>query len=78
MSRAVIQTANTMKTQTSTSILGAEFYITWENDKIGYDQRGIKWINKNNPQCTDERIVNICLDTYNDIMKLNQTCKIKK
>ena len=58
-----------MKTQVC--ILGMNFYITWKNDSEGYDQRGTKWINKKNPECTDERITNIALDTYNKIMALN-------
>jgi hypothetical protein len=54
------------------------FHITWENESEGYDQHGTKWINKNNPQCTDERVVNIALDTYNSVMALNKESKMEK
>lgn len=58
--------------QTHTHILGQHFYINWKNDNEGYDQHGIKWINKSNPECTNKQVVNICIDNYNTIMAINK------
>ncbi len=60
-----------MKAKTSHCICGFNFYITWENENVGYDQHGNKWLDKKAPQCADDRVVNIALDTYNTIMKMN-------
>ncbi len=51
---------------------GMNFYIIWKNENDGYDQWGTKWINKKEPVCTNQEMVNICLDTYNNIMALNK------
>ncbi len=56
--------------ETSLHICGFHFYIKWENDNEGYDQRGVKWIDKKNPQCTNSKVVDNCLDGYNAIMNL--------
>lgn len=36
-------------------ICGMNFYITWKNEREGCDQHGTRWINKDNPACTDPR-----------------------
>ncbi len=63
---------NTESNKSHVCIMGTNFYITWESEKIGFDQRGVKWINKDNPECTNKEMVNVCLDTYNKIMALNK------
>lgn len=55
-----------MQTKTSVRIGGMNFHITWENEKVGYDQKGIKWINKSAPECTNKEIIDIALDLYNN------------
>jgi len=54
------------------SIYGMNFYITWKNSQEGYDQRGIKWTNKNNPTCSNDMILTIAKDTYNLAMALSK------
>jgi len=53
-----------MKNKTSLHIGGMWFHITWDNEKIGYDQRGTKWINKKSPECTNKEIIDIALQSY--------------
>jgi hypothetical protein len=57
-----------VKTETVVEICGFNFYITWEDENTGYDQRGIKWTNRSAPECSIPAIVDICMDTFNQIM----------
>lgn len=61
--------------KTSVHIAGFWFYITWENDEVGYDQRGNKWLDKTAPHPENEEIANICLDFYNEIKKQSNETK---
>lgn len=54
-----------MKNKTLVQIGGMNFHITWENENVGYDQKGIKWINKNSPECTNKEIIDIAIEFYN-------------
>lgn len=58
--------------KTSFHIHGLWFHVSWESDLVRYDQHGVKWVNKDNPEC-DEKSMNIILDTVNSLKK-----KIKK
>lgn len=56
-----------LKTKTKKTqhcICGFNFYITW-NGNVGHDQHGHEWTNPKKPKCSNEEVVNICLDTYN-------------
>lgn len=55
--------------ETVHTILGFNFYITWDGDE-GVDQRGVKWTNRENPVPENQELVDIALDTYNKIMKM--------
>lgn len=58
-----------MKETTSHNVLGFWFHITWDNEKVGHDQRGVEWNNKSNPVCTDKALIDVCLDNYDTIIK---------
>lgn len=54
--------------KTSHHIFGFWFHITWENDSVGYDQRGIKWNNINNPQCSNPILAPVCEILHSNIL----------
>jgi len=56
--------------KSSIHISGFWFHINWKNDSEGYDQRGTKWNNKANPQCSNTAIKPVCEILHDNINKL--------
>lgn len=59
----------TTPSTTVEQIAGFHFYVVWKNDNEGTDQRGNKWTGRSNPQCLNQKVVDACLDAYNEVKK---------
>lgn len=64
--------------KTSFHIGGFWFHVEWRADgKIGTDQHGRKWHNKDNPH-TDTGVTEIICQQTNDVVKLLASLKSKR
>ena len=57
------------KETSSINILSMHVHITWQDDQVGYDKYGAKWINKSNPQPEDPRLMDAFLDFHNGVLQ---------
>ena len=59
--------------KTEHTILGFSFYINWDaKGKIGIDQHGHLWVNQNSPEPETPELLNVILDTYNQLKELGR------
>lgn len=55
--------------ETVINILGFWFYIDWQNNDQGVDQHGNIWKNRESPECVNNRVIDVCLDCFNELIK---------